>query len=83
MRDDWFWILIFVLFIAGIYIGEALSMQRKRLKDIEERLDRLEDSKAKTFSAPESLPYYDAMMRQKERTRQFHKSRQSDRATHE
>jgi len=41
MKSDWFWILVFVLFIAGTYIAEAFSKQRKRMKEIEERLGRL------------------------------------------
>jgi cbb3-type cytochrome oxidase subunit 3 len=71
VRNDWFGLLVFVLFIAGTYIAEAFSKQRKRMKDIEERLVRLEDSRTKMFPPPEPLPYYNAMMRQKERTRQF------------
>lgn len=42
MKSDWFWILVFILFIAGTYIAEAFSKQRKRMKEIEERPDRLE-----------------------------------------
>ncbi len=42
MKSDWFWILVFVLFIVGTYIGEALSKQRKQIAKIEERLNRLE-----------------------------------------
>lgn len=46
MKEEWFWGLVFILFIVGTYIGEAFSNHRKRLKNIEERLDRLERKKA-------------------------------------
>jgi preprotein translocase subunit YajC len=41
MKSDWFWGLVFVLFIVGTYIGEALDSQRKRMEKVEERLNRL------------------------------------------
>jgi preprotein translocase subunit YajC len=48
VSSDWFWTLVFVLFIAGTYIAEAFSNQRKRMKEIEKRLDSLErDDKSK------------------------------------
>lgn len=68
MRDDWPWLLTFILFIAGIYIAEAFSKQRKRMKEIEERLERLE---TKVSPPPKPLPYADAVKRQAERTQQF------------
>jgi len=68
MNNDWFGLLVFVLFIAGTYIAEAFSKQRKRMKEIEERLERLETNKS---PARELLPYADAVRRQAERTRQF------------
>jgi hypothetical protein len=42
MNPDWFWTLVFVLFIAGTYIAEAFSRQHKRMKEIEKRLGLLE-----------------------------------------
>jgi hypothetical protein len=42
MNADWFWLLVFVLFIAGTYVAEALHSQRKRIKSLEDRLGRLE-----------------------------------------
>lgn len=42
MNSDWFWLLVFVLFIAGTYVAEALHSQRKRIKTLEDRLDRLD-----------------------------------------
>jgi hypothetical protein len=42
MKSDWFWILIFALFIAATYIAQAFDKHSKRLKKIEERLERLE-----------------------------------------
>jgi cytochrome oxidase assembly protein ShyY1 len=84
VKSDWFWLLVFVLFIAGTYIAEALSKQRKRMKDIEERLDRIE---TKVSPPPKPLPYSDAVKRQAERTRQFLEERErrqssDDSATH-
>ena len=78
MRNDWPLILIFILVIAGTYIAEAFSKQHKRMKEIEDRLERLE---TKTFPFPEPLPYSDAVKRQAERTRHFleeRERRQSD-----
>jgi hypothetical protein len=45
MKGDWFWILGFVLFIAGTYVAEALHSHRKQIKEIRERLERLESKK--------------------------------------
>jgi hypothetical protein len=42
MNGDWFWALVFVLLIAGLYIAEAFDMHRRRMEKIEERLDRIE-----------------------------------------
>jgi len=44
-ESDWFWVLVFVLFMVGTYIAEAFSKQQKRIKEIEERLERLEDDR--------------------------------------
>lgn len=42
MNGDWFWALVFVLFIAGLYIAEAFDKQRKRITKLEERLEKIE-----------------------------------------
>jgi hypothetical protein len=42
MKSDWPWILVFVLFIAGTYVAEALHSQRKRIESLEDRLGKLE-----------------------------------------
>jgi hypothetical protein len=42
VRSDWFWILVFVLFIAGTYVAERFHKHSERMKKIEERLGRLE-----------------------------------------
>ena len=42
MNSEWFWLLVFVLFIAGTHIAEAFSKHRKRLDDIEKRLNKLD-----------------------------------------
>jgi len=42
MNGDWFWALVFVLFIAGLYIAEAFDKHRKRMAKIEERLNKIE-----------------------------------------
>jgi len=73
VKSDWFWLLVFILFIAGTYIAEAFSKQRKRMKEIEERVERLE---TKVSPPPKPLPYADAVRRQAERTRQFLEERE-------
>lgn len=46
MNGDWFWALVFVLFVAGLYIGEAFYKHRKRMAKIEERLNKVESKLA-------------------------------------
>jgi hypothetical protein len=42
MNSDWFWLLVFVLFIAATYVAESFDKHRKRLDSLEKRLDGLE-----------------------------------------
>lgn len=42
VNSDWLWILVFALLVCVPCFAERLHTQSKRLKSIEERLDRLE-----------------------------------------
>ena len=78
---DWIWAAIVVLFVMGTYIGEASDKQRDRIKKLEDRLDKVERSQDRTEQvrtppASQFVSRYDAVERQKERTRKFLEERE-------
>lgn len=76
-----FYIYVALLVWIIVEVRATRKEAKKAAEMAEQTKKEVEDLRAKMFPPPEPLPYYDAVTRQKERTRQFlleQAQRQSD-----
>jgi hypothetical protein len=66
-----FYIYVVLLVWIIVEVRVARKEAKKAAETTEQTRKEVEDLRAKMLPSSKPLPYYDAMMRQKERTRQF------------